>query len=161
MRLPAFDKNRIIAEHDFMVFDQQCSYDIILGGDFLRKIGMNLHYNDLTIEWLGNTAPMDSLNNPQLVAKEVESYLYQMDLEEEGIDALEEAYASPILDAKYGKVEIEEVIKDNCSHLSPDKQRQLRDILLKHETLFDGVLKTFPGQPMHLSRLGSWGNTSL
>ena len=86
MRLPAFDKNRIIAEHDFMVFDQQCSYDIILGGDFLRKIGMNLHYNNLTIEWLGNTAPMDSLNNPQLVAKEMESYLYQMDLEEEGID---------------------------------------------------------------------------
>ena len=56
-----------------MVFDQQCHYDIILGGDFLRKIGMNLHYNDLTIEWLGNTAPMDSLNNPELVAKEVES----------------------------------------------------------------------------------------
>ena len=73
-----------------------------------------------------------------------------MDLEDEGFDALEEAYASPILDAKYGKVEIEEVIKDNCSHLSPDKQRQLRDMLLKHETLFDGVLKTFPGQPMHL-----------
>ena len=41
---------------------------------------MNLHYNDLTIEWLGNTAPMDSLNNPELVAKEVESYLYQMAL---------------------------------------------------------------------------------
>ena len=38
MRLPAFDKNRIIAEHDFMIFDQQCSYDVILGGDFLRKI---------------------------------------------------------------------------------------------------------------------------
>ena len=50
MRLPAFDKNRIIAEHDFMDFDQQCSYDIILGDDFLRKIGMNVHYNDLTIE---------------------------------------------------------------------------------------------------------------
>ena len=29
MRLPAFDKNRIISEHDFMVFDQQCSYDMI------------------------------------------------------------------------------------------------------------------------------------
>ena len=93
MRLPAFDKNIIIAEHDFLVFDQQCSYDIILGGDFLRKIKMNLHYDDLTIEWLGNAAPMDSLNNPQLVAREVESYLYQMDLEGEGLDDIEEAYA--------------------------------------------------------------------
>ena len=104
---------------------------------------MNLHDNDLTIEWLGNTAPMDSLNNPQLVAKEVETYLYQMDLEDEWFDALEEAYASPILDAKYGKVEIEEVIKDNYSHLYPGKQRQLTNILLKHEVLFDGVLTRF------------------
>lgn len=69
MQLPAFDKNRIIAEHGFMVFDQHCSYDIILGGDFLRKIGMNLQYDDLTIEWLGKTASMNSLNNPQLVAR--------------------------------------------------------------------------------------------
>ena len=67
---------------------------------------MNLHYDDLTIEWLGNTAPIDSLNNPQLVAREVESYLYQMDFEGEGLDDLEEAYALPVLDAKYGKVEI-------------------------------------------------------
>ena len=85
---------------------------------------MNLHYDDLTIEWLGNTAPMDSLNNSQLVAGEVESYLYQMDLENEVLDTLEEAYASPILDAKYGKVEIEEVIKDIYSHLDPGKPRQ-------------------------------------
>ena len=34
-----------------------------------------------------------------------------MDLEDKRFDALEEAYASPILDAKYGKVEIEEVSK--------------------------------------------------
>ena len=54
--------------------------------------------------------------------------MYQLDLEGEGLDDLEEAYASPILDAKYGKVEIEEVIKDNCSHLDPGKQRQSRDI---------------------------------
>ena len=87
MRLPVFDKNRIIDEHNFMVFDQPCNYDIILGGDFPRKIGMNLNYKDLSVEWLGNTAPMDSLNTPQMqmIAKEVESYLYQMDLEDEGL----------------------------------------------------------------------------
>ena len=85
MQLPAFDKNIIITEHDFMVFDQQCSYDIIIGGGFLRKIGMNLRYNDSTIEWLGNTAPMDRLNNPEPVAREVESCLYQMDLDKEDL----------------------------------------------------------------------------
>ena len=65
----------------------------------------------------------------------METYLYQMGLEDEGLDALEEVYASPILDAKYGKVEIEEAIKDNYSCLDPGKQCQLRDVLLKHETL--------------------------
>ena len=75
MRFPAFDNNIIIDGHDFIVFDQPCNHDIILGEDFLLKIGMNLNYKDLFIEWLGNTAFMDSLNTPQMVAKEVESCL--------------------------------------------------------------------------------------
>ena len=44
-----------------------------------------------------------------------------MKLEDEGLVDLEYAYASPILDAKYDKVEIEEVIRDNFSHLDPGK----------------------------------------
>ncbi|KAL7543066.1 hypothetical protein ACHAWF_007321, partial [Thalassiosira exigua] len=60
MRLPAFDKNRVIEDHEFYVFDQQCKYDIILGNDFLRKIGMNLKYETLEIEWMGNTVPMET-----------------------------------------------------------------------------------------------------
>ena len=35
MQLSAFDKNRIINTHDFMVFDRPCNYEIILGGGFL------------------------------------------------------------------------------------------------------------------------------
>ena len=93
---------------------------------------MNLNYDNLTIEWLGNIALHGSLNNPHIAAKDNESYLYQMELEDEGLDDLENAYASPILDVKYGKVKIYEVIKDNCPHLDPGKQCQRRDVLLKH-----------------------------
>ena len=49
-----------------------------------------------------------------MIAKEVESYLYQMDLEDEDLSELG-AYASPILDAKYEKVDIGEIIKEHCS----------------------------------------------
>ena len=85
MHLSAFDKNRIIDEHDVMVFDQPCNYDIILGRDFLRKVGMNLNYKDLSIKWLGNTAPWIVLTHLKwYLAKKVESYLYQTDLEDEG-----------------------------------------------------------------------------
>ena len=54
IRLPAFDKNRVVKGHDFEFFDGDCAYDIILGRDFLTKIGMNLKYDDLTLEWKGN-----------------------------------------------------------------------------------------------------------
>ena len=122
IRLAAFDNSRIIAEHDLMVFDQQFNHDISNTWRlFPAKNGMKLHYNDLTIEWLGKTAPMDSLSNPDIAAREVESYLYYMDHEDEGPDTLEYAYISPILDAKYGNVDIGEIIKDNCSHLDPGK----------------------------------------
>ena len=69
----------------------------------------------------------------------MESYLHQMEFEYEGLIDLEDVHASPILDAKYGKVEIKEIIKDNYSQLDLGKQRQLRDVFLKHKSLFDRV----------------------
>ena len=82
--------------------------------------------------------PMDSLNTPQMVAKE--------DLEDEGLSELD-AYASTILDAKYEKVDIEELIKEHCSHLNKTQQDQLKEVFLKYDKLFDRVLKEYPGQP--------------
>ena len=64
MRFPAFDKNRVVDKHHFHMFQGVCKYDVILGGDYLSKIGMRLKYDTLEIEWLGNTRPMESLNNP-------------------------------------------------------------------------------------------------
>ena len=78
---------------------------------------MNLNNKDLSIEWLGNTALVDSLDTSQMVSKEIESYLDQMDLKDKGLSDLE-AYASSILDAKYEKVDIEDLIKEHCSRLN-------------------------------------------
>ena len=54
-------------------------------------------------------------------------------------------YASPILDAKYDKVDIEEIIEEHCLHLNKAQQGQLKDILLNYYKLFDGFLKEHPG----------------
>ena len=67
IRLPVFDKHRVIEEHEFHVFESDCRYDVILGGDFLEKIGMNLLYETLEIEWLGNLMPMETINKPDQV----------------------------------------------------------------------------------------------
>lgn len=77
MRLPVFGKNRIISNHSFEVFDSDCKYDVILGVDFLEKDGINLRYIDLTVEWLGNTTPMQTLGK-SITAAEVEQYLSQV-----------------------------------------------------------------------------------
>ncbi len=75
IRLPAFDKNRKIEGHDFEVFEGDCAYDIILGGDFLAKVGMNLKYNDLIVERLGNTIPMETMDRSTSAASQVDGYL--------------------------------------------------------------------------------------
>ena len=103
MRIPAFDKNRIVKSHSFLVFDTQCNYDAILGADFLTKVGMSLDHENLTIKWLGNVIPMESLNTKDQVAAHVKSYLIQMELEENGFD-MDSYAASSILDAKYEKL---------------------------------------------------------
>ncbi len=148
MRLPAFDKNRVISDHSFEVFDADCRYDVILGADFLEKVGMNLRYSDLTVEWLGNTIPMQTLGK-SVNAVEVEQYLNQMEIEEMGID-IDSYLSAPILEAKYDKWSIDEVIKDHCSHLNVKQQAELHQLLTRHAKLFDGTLGKYPGEPMHI-----------
>ena len=64
-----------------------------------------------------------------------------MVLKDKGLSDLEEAYASPILEAKYEKVDVEDLLKEHCSHLNQTQQGQLKEVLLKYDKLFDGVLK--------------------
>ena len=40
-------------------------------------------------------------------------------------------YTLPILDAKYEKVDIEDLIKEHCSHLIKTQQDQLKGVLLQ------------------------------
>ena len=94
---------------------------------------------------------MDSLNTPDLVAREKESYLYQMDSEDKDLTDLEEACASPVLDAKYEKAGVEELVQEHCSHLDETQQSQLKEVLLKYDKLFDGVFKKFLASPCILN----------
>ena len=52
-----------------------------------------------------------------------------------------------ILDAKYEKADLQEVVSTNCTHLSPSQQEKLLEVLIKFEDLFNrtlGNLKTEP-----------------
>jgi hypothetical protein len=49
LRLPKFDKNRVVEQQKALVFDEECKYNAILGTDFLSKIGIDIKYNSGTI----------------------------------------------------------------------------------------------------------------
>jgi hypothetical protein len=48
--------------------------------------------------------------------------------------------ATQILDAKYGKADLQTVVRDNCKHLSANQQKKLLQLLKKYGSLFDGTL---------------------
>ncbi len=52
-------------------------------------------------------------------------------------------YAVEILDAKYEKVEVDEVI-NQLNHLNAKQKKDLRKILMEHAKLFDGTLGAYP-----------------
>jgi hypothetical protein len=55
-----------------------------------------------------------------------------------------------ILDAKYDKVDLPSIVKDNCAHLSAPHQSSLLALLLKYEELFDGTLGDWKLPPVSI-----------
>ncbi len=57
-------------------------------------------------------------------------------------------YVMQILDAKYKKLDLQSIVRDNCKHLSVDWQKQLLQLLKKYESLFDGTLGDWRTKPV-------------
>ena len=151
LRLPEFDKNRCVDETKALVFKGKCRYDVILGADFLGKTGIIINHEKNVCEWLGLTVPMRHAND--LMEEDfhamAESFLVQQEDEDFGEDWLENYATSPVLDAKYEKVEIEDVVSAQ-THLTSDQQNDLRDLLSKYTKLFDGTLGCYPHKEFHI-----------
>ena len=45
-----------------------------------------------------------------------------------------------ILDAKYDKADLPEIVRTSCPHLTPSERDMLLSLLLDYESLFDGTL---------------------
>jgi hypothetical protein len=59
VRLPEFDKNRRISQKKCLVFDNdKCNYDIILGTNFLKKVGITLDYDKEEMRWYDCALPL-------------------------------------------------------------------------------------------------------
>ena len=102
------------------------------------------------IEWYDSTLP---LRDPHGLAcdnfKEMEDSLYtQVEDEVLGEDWLD-SYATEILDAKYEKANILDVV-NNQKHLNKSQRNDLFRVLKRHESLFDGTLGIYPHKQFHI-----------
>jgi hypothetical protein len=53
-----------------------------------------------------------------------------------------------ILDAKYEKANLPELVENECSHLNPTEKLQLLELLTEFEDLFDGTLGDWDTEPV-------------
>jgi hypothetical protein len=104
-----------------LVFDaDSCRYSVILDADFLSKTGIDVKYSTGTIEWFDNELPLRDpryLQSKDFLAM-AETIEIQLEDDFFGMDWYDPTcYASEILDAKYEKVLVDDVI-DRLDHLS-------------------------------------------
>ena len=60
-----------------------------------------------------------------------------------------QCHATEILDAKYEKVLVDDVI-DQLTHLNAQQKSDIRQVLNKHTKLFDGTLGVYPHRTFHI-----------
>ncbi len=119
IRLPEFDKNRRINQQKVLVFDNNnIKYDIILGASFLSKTGIKLNYSEGNMEWFDCTIPLCPPGGLDSNKFNVTEDMFHIQVEDKiyGEDWLE-CFPTEILDAKYEKTDVAEVVK-GLTHLN-------------------------------------------
>jgi len=143
--LPEFDRSRKIDGLTVHLFDSPCNYDIILGRDLLEKIGLIINFADRKMIWLDREVMMKTQNfwnNPA-------SFYSVFDDDDDDSNDLFEHFTAQILDAKYDSTTTQEVI-DKQTHLNEYQKAELKKVLDKYGTLFDGTLGHYPHYKVNL-----------
>ena len=109
-------------------------FDLILGAESLEKLGIVLDFQtkEMTIDKI--TLPMRNVTSLSTKSKMYKAWKMNNSLrmENEPVSTLEATRRCvKILDANYKKADLPSVVKNNCSHLSPDEQAKLLELLIE------------------------------
>ncbi len=125
---------------------------MILGADLLTKTGIDVKYSTGTMEWFNNELP---LCNPHLLQnREFEAMAETIKVQQEeelfGMDRYDSTcYTTEILDAKYEKVEVDEVI-NQLNHFNLEQKEYLRLVLMENTKQFSGKLGVYFHRKFHI-----------
>ena len=152
MKFPAFSESKKLFKLkpdivDIPATENKPVYDLIIGVETMAKMGIVMDFQQMKITIDHNTVPMRSTN----------SFLDSKALHNFHRDHLEPTstkestrHTVEILDAKYEKANLAEIVKEHCSHLSSQQSNKMLRLLTKYEELFDGTLGDFKTDPISL-----------
>jgi hypothetical protein len=145
--LPGFHEHRNISWDAFVdETDSLAHYDMIIGRDLISELGINFLFDKGLMEWDNATTPMqDPASLHQEYIDELEQELLYM----HDPDTTEAERIQQILDAKYCKADLGELVQE-CDQLSKEEQQNLLKLLQKYEHLFDGTVGTWNTSPVDL-----------
>jgi hypothetical protein len=128
--LPELDNNRNVDQQKELIFDaDSCRYDVILGADFLSKTGIDVKCSTGTTEWFDIMLPLRDTRYLQSKDFVAMAKTIEIQLEDDffGLDWYDPTcYASEILDSKYEKVLVDDVI-DQLDHLNAQQKNDLKE----------------------------------
>ena len=117
------------------VTKQESNYDIILGRDILRELGLKFDFSTNKIIW----------DNIEISMKPVDcNQKEHLSIQDSEHVSKETKRIKKILDAKYKKANLEELVP-TLKYLNKVKQTKLYKFLKKYEAMFDGTLGNYTG----------------
>ena len=144
------DSKRYYSEPDVVEYnkDSKPQYDLILGNETMKELGIVLDFKSKTITIDEITLPMRNINLLQ-GSSTLRALKLNNSLAKEPLSTLDATNrATRILDAKYAKADLQSIVKNNCQHLSADNQKKLLQLLVRFESLFDGTLGDWRTKPV-------------
>jgi hypothetical protein len=126
IRLPELDNNRHINQQKILVFDNDnIKYNIILGTNFLSKTRIKLNYSEGNMEWFDCSILLHPPGGFDLKEFDAMEDMFHIQVEDKifGEDWLE-CFATEILDTKYERTDVAEVVK-GLTHLNAHQEADL------------------------------------
>ncbi len=124
------------------------NYDMIIGRDLLKELGIDLLFSTGEMKWAQATVPM---RDPSMLQASqidtLENEIYSMH-DPETTDA---ARIQSIIDIKYAPQDIAAIVAE-ATHLTNNERKGLSKLLTKFEPLFDGTLGEWKTDPIDLCR---------
>jgi hypothetical protein len=121
--------------------EQLQMYDLIVGKQTLHNLGVVLDFKEKTLQMHKILAPISNIANLQFKPSITRALRHNTCLAWEPISTRSFTKCMvETLDAKYEKADLPAIVRENCSHLKAPDREKLPSMLLKFESLFDGIL---------------------